>query len=160
MLLVCGGTAQKREDLLSCDARTGVLHGEFDLPPLQRKVTVISPSKVNLKALDRRLRTIFSHISPSMYTGSGSGGQSIINLRPARSMADRNMLARSGREDGKVRGFIGRLYACCLDPREIEQGIDQLKETKTVALDDSRRSRPSGCSRSSSSSGPMTSGAS
>ena len=41
-----------------------------------RRATVIRPSKVNLRALDSRLRTIFSHMSRSTYTGSGSGATS------------------------------------------------------------------------------------
>ena len=44
--------------------------------------TVISPSKVNLKALERRLRTIFSHISRSTHSGSASGGQSTRSAKP------------------------------------------------------------------------------
>ena len=33
--------------------------------PVHRRTTAISPSNVNLKAFERRLRTIFSHISRS-----------------------------------------------------------------------------------------------
>jgi hypothetical protein len=34
-------------------------------PPTARSATAISPVKVNLKALESRLRTIFSHMSRS-----------------------------------------------------------------------------------------------
>ena len=57
--------------------------------------TAMSPSKVNLKALDSRLSTIFSHISRSNQTGPGSGGHSITSRIPARSMAERKVLANS-----------------------------------------------------------------
>ena len=50
---------------------------------------------MNLKAFESRLRTIFSHISRSTYTGSEQGGQSTISRRPARSHAERKLLARS-----------------------------------------------------------------
>ena len=55
----------------------------------------MSPSKVNLKALDSRLSTIFSHISRSNQTGPESGGHSITSRIPARSMAERKVLANS-----------------------------------------------------------------
>jgi hypothetical protein len=44
--------------------------------PSGRSVTLIVPSKVNFSALLSRLRTTFSHISWSTYTGRGSSGQS------------------------------------------------------------------------------------
>ena len=46
------------------------------------KATEISPSQVNLNAFDNRLRTIFSHMSRSTYTASGSGWQSIDRRTP------------------------------------------------------------------------------
>ena len=52
--------------------------------------TRTSPSNVNLNALERRLRTIFSHMSRSTKTGSGSGGQSTTSsFRRARSPSGR-----------------------------------------------------------------------
>ena len=48
------------------DADAGVAHRELDgRRPRGASATAISPSKVNLKALERRLRTIFSHMSRS-----------------------------------------------------------------------------------------------
>ena len=64
-------------------------------PSVRRIVTRISPSKVNLKALETRLRTIRSHISRSTSAVSGSSGVSTTSASPARSVAERNMLARS-----------------------------------------------------------------
>ena len=55
--------------------------------------TRISPSKVNFTAFESRLRTIFSHMSRSTKTGAGSGGQSTTSRSPARSVAERNVLA-------------------------------------------------------------------
>ena len=64
-------------------------------PPARRRATAIPPSKVNLKALDSRLRTTFSHICRSTNTGSPSGGQSTASRSPAFSQAERKLLARS-----------------------------------------------------------------
>ena len=54
-----------------------------------------SPSRVNLKALETRFRTTFSHMSRSTKTGSGRGGQSTTSRSPAFSQADRKLLASS-----------------------------------------------------------------
>ena len=64
-------------------------------PPSARTATAISPSKVNLKALETRLRTIFSHMSRSTKTGSGNGGQSTASASPAASQAEWKLLASS-----------------------------------------------------------------
>ena len=55
----------------------------------------MAPSSVNLKAFESRLRTTFSHISRSTATGSSSGGQSTVKVRPALSIVDRKTLAMS-----------------------------------------------------------------
>jgi len=60
-----------------------------------RSRTSMLPSNVNLTAFDRRLRTMVSHMPRSTYTGSSSGGQSTLIVRPARSTAERKTLARS-----------------------------------------------------------------
>ena len=54
---------------------------------------MIPPSRVNFTALESRLKTIFSHISRSTKTGAGSGGVSTSSRSPARSAADRKVLA-------------------------------------------------------------------
>ena len=59
--------------------------------------STLPPLGVNLTALDRRLRTIFSHMSRSRYTRSGSGGHSTIRSNPARSIAERNAQRNPGR---------------------------------------------------------------
>ena len=63
--------------------------------PWPRRRTVTCPRKVNLKALDSRFRTIFSHISRSTQAAWSSGAQSTSKASPARSMAERKVLARS-----------------------------------------------------------------
>ena len=55
----------------------------------------MDPSNVYLRAFDNRLRTTFSHMSWSTQTGSSIAGQSTENRKPARSTADRKMLASS-----------------------------------------------------------------
>ncbi len=65
------------------------------LAPSRRSATAISPSNVYLKALDSRLRTIFSHMSRSTNTGAESGGQSSTRRIPAASTAARKTLASS-----------------------------------------------------------------
>ena len=65
------------------------------LPAFSRKTTSMPPSKVNLKAFERRFRTIFSHMPRSTYTGCGSGGQSTSSRRPAFSHAVLKLLASS-----------------------------------------------------------------
>ena len=46
------------------------------VPSCPRRATEIRPSNVNLTALDSRLRTTFSHMSRSTYTGSDRPGTS------------------------------------------------------------------------------------
>ena len=65
------------------------------LAPTWDKPTAILPSKVNLKAFEIRLRTIFSHMLRSTKTGSGSLDQSSSSRSPALSVAERNTLAGS-----------------------------------------------------------------
>ena len=60
-----------------------------------RSETSISPAKVNFSALERRLRVIFSHMSRSTWTSSGQGSGLTTRRSPARSMAERKVLARS-----------------------------------------------------------------
>jgi hypothetical protein len=63
--------------------------------PTWSRVTEIPPRSVNLNAFDSRLRTIFSHRSRSTWTGPASGRQSTANVSPARSQAERKLLASS-----------------------------------------------------------------
>ena len=65
------------------------------MPSCSSSATVIEPVKVNFSALERRLRTIFAHISRSTYAGSESGSASMMNLRPARFTAESNIEASS-----------------------------------------------------------------
>ena len=55
--------------------------------PAARSVRVTPPRSVNFRALDSRLRTIFSHMSGSTWAGRSRGGHSTVNESPARSMA-------------------------------------------------------------------------
>ena len=64
-------------------------------PETWSRPTATDPVKVNLRAFERRLPTIFSHISRSTYAGSDRGSQRTSNVRPAFSTAERNMLASS-----------------------------------------------------------------
>ena len=66
--------------------------------------TLIEPSRVNFNALESRLNTTFSHISRSRYTGSSSGGQSTVSVKPAWSIAERNTLASSAVKDASSTG--------------------------------------------------------
>ena len=61
--------------------------------PSASTVTAIPPSKVNLRALERRLSTTLAHISRSRSTSAGSGGESMVRVRPARVTAVSNMAA-------------------------------------------------------------------
>ena len=56
--------------------------------------TAIVPSKVTLNALESRLRTIFSHIARSTWTGARPTGLRTSRPRPACSMVARNTPAR------------------------------------------------------------------
>ena len=95
----------------------------------------MEPLNVNLNALDSRLRTIFSHMSRSTNTVSGNGGQSTIRSIPARSVADRNALARSAVTDARSVGSNDALDAAGLDSREIEQRVDQFHQALRIAID-------------------------
>ncbi len=64
-------------------------------PPRGGRRSRSTPSRVNLKALESRLRTTFSHISRSTATGSSKVGQSTVKVRPALSIVDRKTLAIS-----------------------------------------------------------------
>jgi hypothetical protein len=79
-------------------------------PPSRALVTRIAPSKVNLIALDSRLKTTFSHIPRSTCTGSSDGTQSTSKASPARSIAARKTLASSAvnvpRSTGSKRACI------------------------------------------------------
>ena len=104
---------------------------------------VIEPLNVNLNAFDSRLRTIFSHMSRSTNTGSGSGGQSTIEIAaPHAPIADRNALARSAVTRARSVGSNDARDAAGLDPREIEQRVHQLQQTLRIAMDRCRDRRP------------------
>ncbi len=94
----------------------------------------MEPSKVNFNALESRLSTTFSHISWSRYTGSSSGGQSTVNVSPARSIADRKTLASSAVTARQVDGLELGPHPPCLDAREIQQRVDQLRQPQAVAM--------------------------
>ena len=85
--------------MLGRDADAGVLdlqHGLAVQPIVAEAATVIPPEKVNFRAFDSRLSTIFAHISRSTSTGEGSGGAVDRQRRgrPARSRP-LNVLASS-----------------------------------------------------------------
>ena len=94
------------------------------------------PAKVNLRALDSRLRTTFSHMSRSTCTGSSSGGQSTTKSSPARSTAERKTLASSAVAAAQVDRLEPGVDPAGLEPGEVEQGVDQLAQPQGVALDD------------------------
>ncbi len=56
---------EKPGELFGGNAGTGVPHSKLDAKRTWLIVTAISPSKVNLKALETRLRTTFSHMPRS-----------------------------------------------------------------------------------------------
>ena len=69
---------------------------QFDIVPRPRLKRRRFPSKVNLKALEIRLRTIFSHMPRSTNTGSSNAWDSPAQVRrPAFSVAERKTLASS-----------------------------------------------------------------
>ena len=86
--------------------------------------------------MESRLRTTFSHMSRSTYTGSPSGGQSTVNVeaRPLDGRAEDAGQLGGGR--GEVDRLEARLDPAGLEPREVEQGVDQLAQPQRVALDD------------------------
>jgi hypothetical protein len=59
------------------------------------KRTVIPPARVNLKALETKLSTTFSHMSRSTYVRTSKAGASIVKVRLAFSTAERKTLASS-----------------------------------------------------------------
>ena len=69
------------------DARVGDL--ELDVARRERRATrAPCPSKVNFRAFEIRFSRIFSHMSGSIRTGSGSGSQLTSYARPASRIAD------------------------------------------------------------------------
>ena len=63
---------------------------------LPESLSALGELAANLRwAWHEPTRQIFAHISPSTYTGSGSGEVSTLSVRPARSKAESNMLASS-----------------------------------------------------------------
>src|SRR3954447_7722709 len=92
--------------------------------------TSIVPSKVYFKALDTKLSTTFSHMSRSTCTAWGRGGQCTSNRSPARSTALRKVEASSRRKVREVGGLHARLHSAGLDPREVEERVDQLEQPK------------------------------
>ena len=123
--------------LLGGDARAGVPHPQFGAAsPARRSVTAISPSKVNLKALESRLRTIFSHMSRSTKTGSASGGQSTVSRSPARSHGRAEDAGQLGGEGGEVGRLVRRPDPARLDAGEVQQRVDQPQQPQAVAVDD------------------------
>ena len=59
-----------------------------------------------------------------------------MNVRPARSIADRKTLASSAVTDGQVDGLELGLHSPGLDAREVQQRVDQLGQPQTVAVDE------------------------
>ena len=117
--------------LVGRDADAGVGDGEFD-PAIAHclQLDPISPANVNLKAFERRLSTIFSHIDGSTYTGSGSGGQSTTSASPALLHRRAEVLARSVVSAARSVGSKDGLGASRFDAREIEQRVDQLLQAQ------------------------------
>ena len=98
--------------------------------------TVIAPSKVYFNALDRRLSITFSHISRSRSTGS-------VERRTVHGEGQPGPVDRGAEDTGQFGGEawqVGRLevglHATCLDPREVEQRVDQLGQSQPVALNE------------------------
>lgn len=75
-----------------------------------------------MKALERRLSTIFSHMSRSTYTGSGRAAISISSRRPAFSSAERNRLARSRVYAPRSTGS----YVACTRPASMRENSSRL----------------------------------
>ena len=108
--------------LLGGDARA-----RCPAPAARRRVrpcrieTAISPSKVNLKALESRLRTIFSHICAVHEHRLGQ--RRAIDRQPQPGLLARR--AEVAGEVGGERGEVGRLVRRPdppgLDPREVQQ---------------------------------------
>ena len=111
---------------------------------------------MNLKALDSRLRTTFSHICRSTNTASASGGQSTVSRQPGLLAGRAEVAGEVGGEGGEVGRLVGRPHPPGLDPGEVQQGVDEPLEPQPVAVDDlqplplGRRQRPSVSARASS----------
>ena len=106
--------------------------------------TAISPSKVNLKALDSKFRTIFSHIVRSTNAGSLKRGQSTRSVSPALSQAERKLLARSAVSSARAVGS----YAARTRPASILEKssklLTRLCRRSPLRCTSSRRSRCNG----------------
>ena len=76
--------------------------------PSRVKLSETRPSSVNLSAFESRLRTIFSHMSRSTNSGSSSGSQSTVKLRPARLHRGAKVAREVARERGEVRRLVRR----------------------------------------------------
>ena len=85
------------------------------------------------------------------------------SVSPARSIAERKTLARSAVKAARSVGSYARLVPARLDPREVEQRVDELEQAQAVAVDDRRACRgrsgstAAGARASRSSSGPSIS---
>jgi hypothetical protein len=84
---------------------------------LANRRTAIDPSNVNLNAFESRLSTIFSHIDRSMKIGSSNFAQSTASASPARSIAERKLLARSTVSDARSVGA----YAASARPASMRE---------------------------------------
>ena len=98
-----------------------------------------SPSSVNFSALERRLRTIFSHMSRSTWTGLGER-RAVDLVAQAAALHRRAKGAREIRgQRREIGGLVAGLDAARLDAREVEQRVDQLEQAQLVAVDDLER---------------------
>ena len=105
-------------------------------PPARRRATAIPPSRVNLKALDSRLRTTFSHIGRSTNTGSPTRRAVHRQGQPGLLAGRPEVAGEVGGEGGEVGRLVGRPHPPGLDPGEVEQGVDEPLEPQPVAVDD------------------------
>ena len=124
--------------------------------PAARSETAISPSRVNLKALETRFRTIFSHMSRSTIDRLGQRRAVHRQLQPGPLAGRAEVAGQLRGQRGQVGRLVDRPDPAGLDAGEVEQGVDQLQQPQAVAMGDlqplamPRGRAPSGAARTSS----------
>ena len=94
------------------------------------------------RALERELERVrqqieddlLPHLAIDVDRRASAGGQSTTSCRPARSIADRNTLARSAVSAARSVGSNVALDASRLDAREVEQRVHELEQAQRVAM--------------------------
>src|SRR3954464_7346734 len=94
------------------------------------------PCSVYLNAFDSRFRTTFSHMSRSTWIGSGSGGQSTTSSMPARSTAERKVLARSGVSAARSVGSNDASTRPASIRENSRSGVDQFQQSDAVPVNE------------------------